>query len=221
EHNGRLVRQNPDHFLVSFDSVTRAVLCTLEIQNKFERSAEEKIKAQIKLNIGLQCGVPVDEKEGFFENTIKAAQSYYDLVNGTVVLSAEVKDLYESENINTSLTKSPVMVLDPSEEKFLKDLVDFTGREWKNASLYIDDFCRILGYSKSSFYRKLIAVTGKSPNAFLKEYRLQRAVGLLNIKELNISEIAFETGFNSPAYFSKCFREIFGVLPSVYIKSIR
>lgn len=218
-YNGRLVKQNPDHFLVSFDSVTKAVLCALKIQGEFEKDPRSENLSLIKLNIGLSAGVPVDEKEGFFENTIKTAHSYFELVRGTVVLSSEVKDLYESENLNTPITPGSVVALSQSEEKFLKDLVGFTEKEWNNTSLHTDDFSRYLGFSKSRLYRKLIAITGKSPNTFLKDYRLCKALDLLNKKNMNISEVAFETGFNSPAYFSKCFQETFGILPSEYMRS--
>ncbi|CAN5288214.1 hypothetical protein BH23BAC2_BH23BAC2_19790 [soil metagenome] len=217
-HKGRLVKQHQDHFLISFDSVTNAVLCSLKIQEDFKKTSGNKYNSHINLNIGLNAGVPVDEKEGIFENTIKAAHSYFDLVKGTVVISSEVKDLYESENFNATLAPELVMALNETEEKFIKDLLDFTERQWKNASLSIDDFSSYLGYSKSRLYRKIVTVTGKSPNAYLKAYRLNRSLNLLNKRDMNISEIAFETGFNSPAYFSKCFHQTFGILPSQYLK---
>lgn len=217
-YKGRLVKQNPDHSLVSFDSVTNAVLCALKIESEFEKDPGSKYNSLIKLHIGLNSGVPVDEKEGFFEDTIKAANSFYELVNGTVVLSSEVKDLYESENMNTPFVSRNIVTLTQSEEKFLKDLVDFTEREWSKTCLNVDDFSRFLGCSKSRLYRKMVALTGKSINSYLKDYRLCKALNLLNKKNMNISEVAFETGFNSPAYFSKCFHETFGVLPSQYIK---
>lgn len=218
-YNGRLVKQNPDHFLVSFDSVTNAVLCSLKIQGEFEKDPVSENRSLIKLSIGLSAGVPVDEKDGFFENTIKTAHSYFELVRGTVVLSSEVKELYESENLNTPITPGSVVALSQSEEKFLKDLVDFTEKEWNNTSLHTDDFSRYFGFSKSRLYRKLMAITGKSPNTYLKDYRLCKALDLLYKKNMNISEVAFETGFNSPAYFSKCFQETFGILPSEYMRS--
>jgi len=220
-YNGRLVKQNTDHFLISFESVTNAVLCALQIQAEFEKNSGSEIFSLIKLNIGLSAGVPVDEKEGFFENTIKTAHSYFDLVKGTVVLSSEVKDLYESENLNTPIAPESVVALNHSEEKFLKDLVDFTEKEWNNTYLRTDEFSRYFGFSKSRLYRNLIAVTGKSPNIFLKDYRLCKALDLLYKKNMNISEVAFETGFNSPAYFSKCFQETFGILPSEYLRSTK
>ncbi len=216
---GRLIKQNSDHFLVSFDSVTNAVSCALKIDSNFEKGAANKYSSLIKLHIGLNSGVPVDEKEGFFEDTIKAAHSFFDLVKGTVVLSSEVKDLYESENMNIPFVSGTIVALTPSEEKFLKDLVDFTEKEWRKTCLNADDFIRFFGYSRSGLYRRIVGLTGKSINSYLKDYRLRKSLKLLNKKNLNISEVAFETGFNSPAYFSKCFQETFGILPSQYIKS--
>ena len=98
--------------------------------------------------------------------------------------------------------------------------MDYTDKIWNNTDMNVEKFSKDLGYSKSQFYRKMIAITGKSPNTFLKEYRLNKALNLLNRQVGNISEVAFETGFNSPAYFSKCFSEVYGVLPSRYVKQI-
>lgn len=217
-YDGRLVKKDTGHFLVSFDSVTNAVLCAMKINEDFSKSTYGK-NDLLKLNIGLSAGVPVEEKEGFFEETIRTAYSNFELVKGTVVLSPEVKDLYESENLNSAIPSGPVVALKPAEEKFLKDLVEFMERKWNHTSLHTEDFCRHLGFSKSRFYRRLIAITGKSPNTFIKEYRLSRALNLLTRNNFNISEVAFETGFNSPSYFSKCFLETFGILPSAYMKS--
>ncbi len=66
----------------------------------------------------------------------------------------------------------------------------------------------------------MISITGKSPNSFLKNYRLNEALQLMDKQHSNISEIAYRTGFSSPAYFSKCFQEAYGILPSKYSKQI-
>lgn len=215
--DGRLVKKCQDHFLVSFDSVTNAVLCSTKIKKNFENNFRKKLNPFVKLKIVLNAGVPVDEKDGFFEKTITTALSYYEHVDGTIVMSSEVKDLYESENLNNPVGSGSIALCN-SEEKFLNELICFTEKEWRNPSLNINDFSQNLGFSKSRFYRKLVALTGKSPNNYLREYRLKRALNLLCKRDKNISEVAFETGFNSLAYFSKCFHENFGILPSQYLK---
>jgi AraC-like DNA-binding protein len=84
----------------------------------------------------------------------------------------------------------------------------------------ISQFSAALGCSKSQLYRKLMTLTGQSPNRFLREFRLHKALQLLYKQQGNISEIAFESGFNSAAYFSSCFRDKYGILPSRYIQQL-
>ena len=70
--------------------------------------------------------------------------------------------------------------------------------------------------SKMQLYRKLKSLTGQSPTLFVRSYRLQKAKELLQTSELNISEIAYSVGFTDPAYFSRAFKEKFGVPPSSF-----
>ena len=72
--------------------------------------------------------------------------------------------------------------------------------------------------SKSQLYRKVTSLTGFSPNDLLNEYRLEKAKELLTKKKHNVSEVAFVTGFSSPSYFTKCFKNKFGLLPLAYLE---
>ena len=172
------------------------------------------------LKIGLGAGVPVTEKNSFFEETIKSAERMCNVMRGQIIMSSEVRDLYKSENLNTFIEGEQIFVISPPDEKFLDLLMDFIEKSWRNTELKVDDFSKPLGISKSQLYRKMIELTGKSPNTFLKEYRLNKALKLLTRQEENISEIAYETGFSSPSYFSKCFRKRYNFLPSDYLQTI-
>ena len=218
---GSIVKQKLDYFLTSFDSVTNAVLCAIEIQTVLNLTVNNTYDSEINYSIGLSAGVPVTEKEGIFENTVKMAERLCEVVKEQIVMSNEVKDLYESENLNICIDKKIAHVLSPSDEKFLSILMDYIEREWNNTTLNVDRFIKDLGYSKSKLYRRMILITGKSPNSFMKEYRLNKAIKLLNNQVLNISEIAFETGFNSPAYFTREFKKKFGLLPTNFAKGIK
>jgi len=68
-------------------------------------------------------------------------------------------------------------------------------------------------------YRKLQALTGESPNALIREMRLERARQLLEIGVGNTSEVAFQAGFSSLGYYSKCFAEQFGMQPSAVLRA--
>lgn len=211
QYNGRIVKQRPYCFLVAFDSVSQAVSCALAIHNKLHKPTA------LILNIGLSAGVPVTEKKGIFAGTIKMAERLCEYSTRPVALSAEVKDLYESEHFSLPINKE-IYALHTTEEKFLNSLLDYTEQVWDNTTVSAVDFSETLGYSKSQLYRKMVAILGKSPNTFLKDYRLTKALALLDKQVDNISEVAFKTGFNSPAYFSKCFMDKYGILPSKYIQ---
>jgi AraC-like DNA-binding protein len=70
--------------------------------------------------------------------------------------------------------------------------------------------------SRVALYKKLLSLTGKPPLDFIRSIRMKRAAQLLEKSQLNISEIAYEVGFNNPKYFARFFKKEFNVLPSEY-----
>lgn len=215
---GRLVTQHKTSLLASFNNVSNAVNYTLAIQKKIKTSYTTFDKTLIKVHMGMSAGTPVTHSNGFFIDTIKTAKRFCKASDDTIIISSEIKDLYESEHIDNRLTNPTINVLNTKDEQFLNALYDYIDAHWENPMLEVKDFCLNLGYSKSQFYRKMMALIGKSPNAFLKEYRLKKALALLQLETFSITEIAFKTGFNSGAYFSKCFFNHFKILPSAYLK---
>lgn len=205
---------------MSFKSVTDAVLCAQKIQFKFKfKYVTPKFDpSSRKLNIGIGSGIPVTDKENIFEDTITLATRMCDIIKEPFVITSEVNALYESENRNATIDKESVRVLQARDEKFLTQLMDFIEDKWHKSDFDVSFFSKALGYSKSQLNRKLKNLTGHSPNNFLKEFRLHKALQLLYKQKGNISEIAFETGFNSAAYFSKCFFDKYHILPSKYIQ---
>jgi AraC-like DNA-binding protein len=216
--NGSVVKKNNNNYLVSFKSVTDAVLCAQKIQFKFKYVTPKFDPSSRKLNIGIGSGIPVTDKENIFEDTITLATRMCDIIKEPFVITSEVNALYESENRNATIDKESVRVLQVRDEKFLTQLMDFIEDKWHKSDFDVSFFSKALGYSKSQLNRKLKNLTGHSPNNFLKEFRLHKALQLLYKQKGNISEIAFETGFNSAAYFSKCFFDKYHILPSKYIQ---
>lgn len=216
--DGSLVKHSDNCFLVSFVSVTKAVLCALELHSKYKKLTDKVRVVNLEFNIGIGAGVPVTDKNGFFEDTIKLTKWMYDSVTGQIVIAPEVKELYESENLDAFIDDEFIRVINPSEVKFLIILMDYIERNSNNTDLKVEDFSKELGYSKTQLYRKMISLTNKSPNNFIKDYRLNKSLKLLNKHNENISEIAFKTGFNSPAYFTKCFKKKYGLSPSDYFR---
>ncbi|WP_323788904.1 nickel-binding protein [Psychroserpens sp.] len=212
-YNGRIVKQDANSFLMSFASVTDAVHCGIKIQDTYHKV----ITPDLVFNIGISAGIPVTEKDGIFEDTIKTADYLSDIAKGGFSITSVIKDLYEGENQNKPLTHESISVLNASDEAFMIQLMSYTERIWSKTTINVSDFEENLGYSKSKLYRTMMNLIGKSPNMFLRDYRLEKALDVLEKKNCNISEVAYQTGFSSPAYFSKCFHKKYGILPSNFI----
>ena len=215
KQKGRIIKEKANTYLMSFDSVTNAIKSALEIEEIYNCV----ITPDLQFQIGISAGVPVTHKESIFEDTIKKANYLSYIANGKINITKEVKDLYESENRQISIDSSNEFnVLNSQEEGFVMKLIEYTEKVWSHSNVNVSDFYKNLGYSKSKLYRIMMSLIGTSPNSFLKNYRLIMAIELLDRQVSNISEIAYQTGFSSPTYFSKCFQEVYGILPSNYIK---
>jgi AraC-like DNA-binding protein len=218
DYNGRIVNHIDDRILASFESVTKACLCAKSLQLLNENSGSEKRNATFNIKIGLNAGAPVTGKESIFQDTIKLAERMEYVFNSEIVVSGEVMDLYKSENANQFIDNESVFVLSLSDEIFLNSLMDFIECEWKNTNLKVDDFANTMGFSKSQLYRKMMQIVGESPNSFLMTFRLKKSLELLKKQNKSVSEIAFDSGFSSPSYFSKCFNKKYHFSPSEYFQ---
>lgn len=212
-YNGRIVKQDANSFLMSFTSVTDAVHCGIKIQEAYHKV----ITPDLSFKIGISAGTPVTKKDSIFEDTIKTSDYLSDVAKGGFSITTVVKDLYEGENQNKPLANDSISVLNTTDEDFMMQLMTYTENIWSNATINVSDFEENLGYSKSKLYRTMMNSVGKSPNTFLRDYRLKKALELLEKQSCNISEVAYQTGFSSPAYFSKCFHKKYGILPSNFM----
>lgn len=211
---GRIVKHiNENYLLASFDSIPAAISAALAIKTK---SQEPHFESNT-LKIGLSAGVPVTEKKSIFEDCINQAKRMCAMIPGEIIVSADVAALCGDENLERLYQAEHVVVLKSDEESFITHLMDFMDSAWAESELQVDDFSKPVGLSKSQCYRKLKTLTGKSPNIFLKDYRLKKAWEILNKKMTNVAQTAFKTGFTSPSYFSKCFQRKYGHSPSQHL----
>lgn len=104
----------------------------------------------------------------------------------------------------------------PLDEKLIERAILYVEENLSRSDLSVESLSRELGMSRVHLYKKLLQITGKTPIEFIRVIRLKRAAQLLRESQMHISEIAFEVGFNNPKYFSRYFKEEFGMLPSVY-----
>lgn len=97
---------------------------------------------------------------------------------------------------------------------FVKKFTRLVEERMSNSELSVEDLSGELCVSRVQLYRKIKTVTGKSPVEIIRQIRLTKADRLLSETSLNISEIAYRVGFSSPSYFSKCYRDYFGKIPT-------
>ena len=99
---------------------------------------------------------------------------------------------------------------------FIEKAIAIVEKHMSNENFSVELFAKELFLSSSQVYRKINSITGHTVSDFIRSVRLERAKDLLQQKAGNITEIAFEVGFNSPAYFTKSFREKFGCTPKEF-----
>ena len=103
-----------------------------------------------------------------------------------------------------------------------KQLVDkatqYVDDNIRDSSISVESMAKELGMSRVQLYKRLLPVTGSTPIEFIRQIRLRRAEQLLRESQLSVSEVAYSVGFNNPRYFSKYFKEMYGVMPSQYKK---
>jgi DNA-binding response OmpR family regulator len=105
------------------------------------------------------------------------------------------------------------------EEKFLIKVIGIIEKNIDNSKLDSEMLAEGLSLSESQLYRKVKAVSGKSVSRFIREIRLSAAKKLIETTTLNISQIAYQCGFNDPAWFSRIFKKEFGESPGKFRKS--
>lgn len=209
-----------DSILTSFLSEENAINCATEIQNKISiYSKEENIKSSV--SIGLSFGAPVTQSDELFGDVINLAKKLgYAAGENRILISSSLGKVYNELKFKTGVKNGFIKVLSSHYENFLNKLLETFEQKWNKEEFNVDSLVKQLGTSKAQLYRKIISLTGCSPNIFIREYKLKKALRLIESMKGNISEIAFESGFSNPSYFAKCFQKKFGILPSEYANII-
>lgn len=114
---------------------------------------------------------------------------------------------------HSSITKSDVSDIDKS---FVERFHAMIEQHLKCADFTVEDMAAQMGIGRTQLYRKMKSLTGLSPIELLRVARLKKAAELLHRTEMSVSQVTYETGFSSPSYFTKCFKEYFGVNPKEY-----
>ena len=150
------------------------------------------------------------------------ADDYITKPFNSKLLCARIRNLIDLRR-QMQLNINREMILQPSrlgmskiDREFLQELQKAIRRNISEPELNVESLSKQLYMSRTTLYRKIQALSGESPTDFIRSYRLKRAAQLLKANFGSVTEVAFEVGFTSRAYFTKCFKEKFHQLPSEY-----
>ncbi|MDL2221697.1 response regulator [Parabacteroides sp. OttesenSCG-928-N08] len=141
------------------------------------------------------------------------------------LLSLKIAKIIERQKKNHATFKNKIDIapgaieVTSMDEKFVKRAVAIVEQNMEKPEFLVEDLCREMGMSRVYFYKKILALTDKTPSEFIRFIRLQRAAALLQKSQLYVNEIALQVGFNEPKYFRKHFKDEFGMTPNEYKKA--
>lgn len=241
QYRGKMVQYNNQSFTAIFEGPSKAVHCSIDLV-----SAIESLNAQMSIGIHIKEVLVIDsissETEGW------AASIFKQQIPGQIVLTQTVKNLlvgaglsftpyktvYETKSgtsfllyavaENRSANSKPSSVDRnrlPQNDSLLENVLQIIDNHISSDLFCVDMLSKEVGMSERQLQRKLKAITNKSPIQLICSVRLHRAKELILKQQNNVAEIAFQTGFSNPSYFSKSFKREFGVSPSELMKKRR
>ncbi|MGD2090314.1 MAG: two-component regulator propeller domain-containing protein [Candidatus Aminicenantes bacterium] len=164
-------------------------------------------------------------EESILEGLETGADDYITKPFNTNILSARIKNLIDLRRqlhlkLDREMTLQPnEMSLSKIDEEFVQELEEVIEKNLSEPEFNVEEMGKKLYMSRATLYRKIYALSGKTPSEFLRSYRLKRAAQLLTSNFGSVTEVAFEVGFSNRNYFTKCFKEQFHQLPSDYKES--
>jgi signal transduction histidine kinase/ligand-binding sensor domain-containing protein/DNA-binding response OmpR family regulator len=142
------------------------------------------------------------------------------------VLEARISNLLRQREKSQKSTPKPTVdvksneiEITPLDVRFIENAVKCVEKHVSSSDFSVEDLGTELGISRAYVFKKILALTGKTPLEFIRTIRLQHAAQLLEKSQLSVREVAFKVGFNNPKYFTKYFKEQFQMLPSDYAAS--
>lgn len=220
EYEGNEVRQVQDSIIGIFINADHALRCAVKLKKSLDSKKAKRPNSEwdIRYRIGLSSGQPINENKRLLEEAITTAQRLCLIADyGEIVLSRAFEKL--SRFYQNARDVSSTKIIENSEQLFLNNIFEHTEKNLSDSSFNVNSLSSIIGVSRPQLYRKITSITGRSPNNFIRDLKMDKALNLIKEKRLNVSEIALEVGYSNPSYFSKCFQEKYGVSPSQVLAS--
>ena len=123
----------------------------------------------------------------------------------------KLRELFYKNDISNKITTITLS------KPLLQKVIDLLEKEFSNSEFGISQMREELAMSNAQLHRKIKTLTGLSPGELLRNFRLKKVAQILKQKKgIHISEVAYNVGFNNLSYFAKCFKDLYGISPSMY-----
>jgi DNA-binding response OmpR family regulator/signal transduction histidine kinase len=136
-------------------------------------------------------------------------------IENLLKIRKQLQELYYSSWISGVLSPTKPNVIS-QDDIFIQGIMTYIENNIDNSDLTIDEIANHVSFGRSTFFKKLKSLTGLSPIEFLRDMRIQRAAQLIETGEYNFSEITYMVGISDPRYFSRVFKQKFGISPHEY-----
>ena len=217
DHNGVIVREPNYQTMATFMYANDAISCATSIKTVLDAESDK-----LEYNLAVVSGKPVDEEgKSFFEETKLKVNGLCALgLNKKLYLDKETIALSEKELSDQKEKQSNFTILGSDDFVFTTNLSKIVNENFTRSDFTTEDLFTTLGFSKSQASRKIKALTGMAPNQLIQEARLLGALSSMLQSNKTIAEIGYESGFNSPTYFTRVFKKRFGISPTEFSKQM-
>ena len=213
---GTILQANDAFCRVVFPNATSAIFAAHKIFDDFKYVTPKIIKNTRRLHLVLAPLPPNTAISGGADPFFRELTFLCEYLKYKFVITREVRKAYRRENRHAMIDQELIYVLSERNQKFFRDLMAYVKKHWSQPDFNRKEMADATGYSVSHANRKVRQLTGMSPMAFLKAFRLRKALQAIHDSQGRIGEVATAHGFKSSTHFTRSFRESFGILPSKY-----
>ena len=212
KYQGRDIHQPEEYSITGIFRTPQAALnCSRDIRLHILNSKGKSKSFSFKM--GLCAGQPVTKNRGFFEEALNLAEILSNISEASEITTSRF--FSQIAHLEDQVAKNNgFRIIEAQDVAFLTSLFGFIDNNLEKETLSVDLLGPELNVSRAQLYRKIRSLTGISPNHFIRNQRLDKALYLLKNGNSTISKIALDVGFKNPSYFSKCFQNRFGISPS-------
>lgn len=220
------INQNDSRIIVVEDNDELRKFIVEELSKLELRKKENNDLNNVHPPIIFLAAQPTDKqkKEGekLFDLEENSAQPFnFDFLLLRIAYMIEQKNWPKDSYFQKIEVNPKDITITSMDEQFIEKAVNFVEINMDNANYTVQQFSLDMSMDRTVLYKKLQLITGMSPSDFIRSIRIKRAAFLLSKGQYPVGEVADRVGFNTPRYFSKHFKDAFGVTPSQYVHGVR